>query len=305
MMRSVVPPWSPQGFSGYREWYPNTPVLRVDARQDVTHRFIDQWRRGNAEVSSALRRHAHSTTIVFLRGFLGRFMPGNFIRPVKAVKSLGFDARLAPTHTGDLIANNAARLIRHLDRYPPRASLVFCAHSRGGLEALLALVQDTPWRDRCRGVLLSQTARGPSLIMDSLLLKMHRDSNYSPYRRGSEMLQRWSLKLTRASRGGHELTSRVWPGLIQQAEYGFHPFPIIQTASWSIRPTAWLDSFHGRLKEIAPGQAHDGQFLLQDLCWPEMAHVLLPELDHAQPVMDGGGFDAARYWLAYLGMVLT
>lgn len=66
----------------------------------------------------------------------------------------------------------------------------------------------------------------------------------------------------------------------------------------------WLDSFHERLGEIRPGVAHDGQFYLDDLVWPGLPHVLLPHLDHAQPVMDGFGFDSRRYWLALVLLAL-
>ena len=56
--------------------------------------------------------------------------------------------------------------------------------------------------------------------------------------------------------------------------------------------------------EIAPLRAHDGQFLLEDLIWPGLPHVLLPEVDHAQPVLGGAGFDAARYWMTLLAVLL-
>ena len=75
-----------------------------------------------------------------------------------------------------------------------------------------------------------------------------------------------------------------------------------ETASWSSQPTAWLDSFHERLGEIGPGRAHDGQFFLDDLIWPGLPHVLLPDVDHAQPAVGGHGFDPARYWLAVLSV---
>ena len=104
--------------------------------------------------------------------------------------------------------------------------------------------------------------------------------------------------------GGRELTSDLWPALVGRVDRIRWPFPVLQTASWSSQPTAWLDSFHERLGEIGPGRAHDGQFFLDDLIWPGLPHVLLPHVDHAQPAVGGHGFDPARYWLAVLSVVL-
>jgi hypothetical protein len=145
---------------------------------------------------------------------------------------------------------------------------------------------------------------GSSYVMESVLDGRHREHSYSSHRRVSEALQRTSLVLIRADRGGRELTSDVWPALVGGVERIVWPFRVIQTASWSSQPTAWLDSFHGRLGEIGPGRAHDGQFFLEDLIWPELPHVLLPRVDHAQPAMGGFGFDTVRYWLTLLSLVL-
>ena len=111
------------------------------------------------------------------------------------------------------------------------------------------------------------------------------------------------LSFVRARTGGYDLTSETWPSLVQDIANSEWPFPVLQTASWSIKPTAWLDSFHARLSEIFPGQAHDGQFYLNDLIWPKFAHILLPEVDHAQPAMGGAGFDCSRYWLTTLSVL--
>jgi hypothetical protein len=81
-------------------------------------------------------------------------------------------------------------------------------------------------------------------------------------------------------------------------------YRVLQTASWSATPTTWLDSFHQRLGEIAPGVAHDGQFFLHELVWPALPNVLLPRVDHAQPAMGGHGFDHARYWAAMISLIL-
>jgi pimeloyl-ACP methyl ester carboxylesterase len=203
------------------------------------------------------------------------------------------------------VSDNVASLARQLDRRPLRDRIVCCGHSRGGLECLTLLVRHPRFAARCAGVALSQTPHGPSFVMESVLQGRHREHRFSLRRRASEATGRAALTLIGARRGGHELTSDAWPALVGDVEHVRWPFRVLQTASWSSRPTAWLDSFHGRLGEIAPLRAHDGQFFLEDLVWPGLPHVLLPHLDHAQPAVGGLGFDHARYWLTTLMVVLS
>ncbi len=296
--------WCPEGFGHYREWYPATPPLSLSGITDVTEDFCQQWNQGIGKVTEDLRRSAASTTLLFVRGFMGNFMPGNFEAPRKAFANLGFDSRIVPNSSRDSVHNNVQRLKHHLLQFPPRTNLVFCAHSRGGIECLQLLSESPIWDSRCRGLLLSQTARGPSLVLDSVLLGMHRHESLSHYRRSAEFMQKIGLKILGADRGGLELTSGGITELIGKIGFEKRSYPIVQTASWSTKPTAWLDSFHGRMSEIAPGIAHDGQFLLKDLLWPGWPHLLLPHLDHAQPVMGGNGFDSVRYWLTYVNGIL-
>ena len=197
-----------------------------------------------------------------------------------------------------------AALAQQLRERPTRERLVFCGHSRGGLECLVLLAGDESIARRCDGVGLSQTPHGPSFVMESVLQGRHRGPSFSPRRRAAEAAQHALLALIGARGGGRELTSAVWPALVGRVDRIRWPFPVLQTASWSSRPTAWLDSFHERLGEIGPGRAHDGQFFLDDLIWPGLPHVLLPHVDHAQPAVGGHGFDPARYWLAVLSVLL-
>jgi hypothetical protein len=145
------------------------------------------------------------------------------------------------------------------------------------------------------GVVLSQTPRGPSAVLESLLLRTHQDS-VGRRRWAEEWTQRLGLHAVGAARGGRQLTSGPLAELVATVDEFAPEFPVWQTASWSSQPTTWLDSFHERLGEIRPGAAHDGQFFLEDLIWPGLPHVLLPHIDHAQPAMGGFGFDHVRYW---------
>lgn len=234
--------------------------------------------------------------VVLVRGYLGNYMRGNFVAARDALRAAGVDARIAKNRAGAIVAENAARIARDL----PPGELVWCGHSKGGLEALSALA-DPRLAARTRAVLLSQTPRGGSAVLESLLLGQHRDS-LPRRRRLAEATQRLGLRLLNARAGGLQLTSAQLTNVLADVDRIARPFAMWQTASWSSRPTVWLDSFHERLGEVRPGAAHDGQFYLEDLIWAGVPHVLLPHLDHAQPVMDGFGFDSARYWLALVVM---
>jgi hypothetical protein len=303
-MRRTDRQWTPEGFEQYRELFPKTPPLDPAPDPDWSARFARAWERGAQGMARSLRGHSEKTTVVFVRGYLGRYMPGNLAAPCRALRDIGFDAFIARNQSGGTVAGNVAMLTRHLTQRATRPRLVFCGHSRGGLECLTLLARHASIARRCDGVGLSQTPHGPSFVMESVLEGRHRERGLSVRRRATEAAQHAALAMIRATRGGRELTSAVWPRLVTRVEGIRWPFPVVQTASWSVHPTAWLDSFHERLGEIGPGRAHDGQFFLDDLIWPRLPHVLLPRVDHAQPAVGGHGFDPARYWLAMLSLVL-
>lgn len=296
--------WTPEGFERYRTLYPRTPPLAPGPDSGPTRRFARAWAACGSGPPPALRERAARTSLVFVRGYLGHYMPGSLVAARDAARRAGFDAFIARNRAGGDVAVNAAALERDVRRRARRERLVFCAHSRAGVECLQLLASRPVLAERCDGVALSQTPHGPSRVMESLLLHRHRGPRFGLRRRATEAVQRLALGALGALPGGRELTSEVWPERVAAVAGRRWPFPVLQTASWSVRPTAWLDSFHGRLAEIAPGEAHDGQFLLHDLIWPGLPHVLLPELDHAQPVVGGLGFDSARYWMAALAVLL-
>src|SRR5207245_638722 len=134
---------------------------------------------------------------------------------------------------GATVDANVGALARHLARRGARDRLIFCGHSRGGLECLALLARFTSLTARCDGVVLSQTPHGPSHIMDSVLLRRHRETLRGVLRHAAELAQRAGLALLGAQRGGYELTSEAWPALVARVSDLAWPFQVLQAASWS------------------------------------------------------------------------
>jgi len=295
--------WKPERFDRYKTLFPETPAIHIDDHLDKSELFRSRWVVGTKGTAQTIKHLTHNTSIVFVRGYLGNYMPGNLIKPVKTLSRLGFDCFILKNKAGVNVKRNVSLLIKQLAKRDTKEQLIFCGHSKGGMECLSLLAQHKAIASRCAGVALSQTPSGPSPVLESVLQKEHRLQNYSRYRYLSESVQRLMLFCLRAQSGGYDLTSDNWPLLVDSVSNRKWPFPVLQTASWSIKPTAWLDSFHGRLSEISPDRAHDGQFYLDDLIWPKFSHILLPEVDHAQPAIGGSGFDSSRYWVVVLSVL--
>jgi len=283
--------------------FPQTPAINIDEDLDKSMAFCANWESGYEHSVEKIESLVSETTVVFVRGYLGNHMPGNLRKPVSALRKLGFDSFILKNKSGGTVKANVRMLAEQLAKRETKQRLILCGHSKGGMECLWLLASNEEIAEKCCGVALSQTPAGPSLVMESILQGKHRDSNYSIYRNMSESVQRLMLTLLRARSGGYDLTSDSWPSLVAGVSGKHLPIPVLQTASWSTRPTVWLDSFHARLAEISPSRAHDGQFYLDDMIWPGLAHILLPHLDHAQPVVGGLGFDCARYWVTVLAVL--
>lgn len=299
--------WSPTGFAEYRERFPATGELALGAIEDRSAGFIAAWERWlepgarHEALWSVPRRDR--TRVIFVRGYLGHYMPGNLVPGRDALRRAGWRANIVENRAGGPLAGNVERLLAEIARVPEGHEVVLCGHSRGGLEAWMAAERSPR---RVRAVILSQTPRRRSWVLESVLLGRH-PRGWS--RRAREEVQRLGLVALRAREGGLELAEiERHLGPLGQPSPERRSYPVVQTASWSSRPTTWLDSFHERLSELRPGVAHDGQFYVEDLLWPgpgRVGHVLLPHLDHAQPAMDGFGFDSGRYWQTLVGWVLS
>jgi pimeloyl-ACP methyl ester carboxylesterase len=300
------PAWTPEGFEEYRTHFPTTPTRVAGVERATTECFVAEWNAGaDGRGVRSLAASAHQTSVVLVRGFLGNYMPGNLDATARALRTLGFDAFIAKNGAGATIERNARRIAEHLRERGTRERLLFCGHSRGGVEALTLLAHHREIAARCDGVVGSQMPFGPSRVLGSILRGESRSTLSGPRRRAAELVQWLGLHLVGAASGGRELSGEEWTAAVTPLSMLTWPFPVLQVASWSVQPTAWLDSFHRRLSEIAPGNAHDGQFYLDEALWPRLPHVLLPRIDHAQPVVGGFGFDAPRFWITLLSTLLA
>lgn len=301
--------WRPEGFDAYRARYPATPAFELPDLA-TTADFAARWsalsRAPEASWPALFEPIRDRVAVAFVRGYLGNWMPGNLVAPARALRSLGIPVLLHRSAAEGPVARNARMLGDAIRRdLPAERRLVLAGHSRGGLEARWLVAHDDAIAARTDVVLTSQTPRGPSPVLESMLLGAHRETLRAPHRRLAEGVQRVGLHAIGAAAGGRELTREGLGRVVEALARAGDAAPVIQTASWSSVPTTWLDSFHERLGEIAPGRAHDGQFFLDDLVWPGLRHVLLPHLDHAQPAMGGHGFDHVRYWLVMLSLSLA
>jgi hypothetical protein len=289
------PGWSPHGFSDYRRFFPATPDITPLVRNDATPRFIASW-----EQAGTVRRAVPpDTSFVFVRGLFGRWIPRHFARPLRALREAGFSAAIARSAAGGTVDANADAIGRWIQaRLPRERGLVFLCHSKGGLDTLAMLERFPELLRRTRALVLCQTPTAGCAFLESVLLRSHRNSLRSRGERAKEAVLRAAIALCGAWRGCAELTGVRLRSHLARIERLESTVPVVSVASWSLRPTAWLDSQHARLGAIRPACAHDGLFFVEDLVWPSSEQVLVPRVDHSQPGVGGAGFDHGRFWLA-------
>ncbi|MEO8269028.1 MAG: hypothetical protein ABI557_04865 [Aureliella sp.] len=158
---------------------------------------------------------------------------------------------------------------------------------------LYALEKSSLLQDACAAAVVVQPAVGISHVVD----RWQNRPQGIPERIGGALMR------SRPVRDGVRDISRWRDPDITRWLAEFEPVvPTVCAVSWSIEPTSWVDSYHRTLNGIAPGHAHDGQFLLVDQRIPGASLVCLPALDHAQPVFGGNFFDAERFWRTLVGI---
>jgi hypothetical protein len=242
-------------------------------------------------------------TVVLVRGLFGAWIPQHFRAPLARLRALGRDAVIArTTANGTIEANRRALVAQTRALVDSGRRPVFLAHSKAGLEVLLALAGEPALLAATAGFVGVQMPRAGAPCLESMFGGAHRAT-----RRTRDALRESAegmlLTVLGARPACRELDGRTVAALAAQIDRCRWPFPWLAVATHAARPTRSLELRHDRLGRIAPGELHDGVFRTVDQVWPRGRTLLLPDIDHAQPSVGGRGFAHDRFWCALLGML--
>ena len=204
----------------------------------------------------------------------------------EAFSAAGHRCLRTPVSTRRTVADQATRLARDIRAWLGRDErFVWCTHSKGGIDALWALESDAALRESCIALASVQLPVGHSWVVANV------ESQQGGW---PARLQKSAFRLPPVAAGIETISprsrTRRWLETLDP------PVPMVHVVSWSVTPTSWVDSWHGKLNALRPGHAHDGQFFLADQRLGAVPVVCLPRLDHAQPVLGGLGLDVGRFW---------
>lgn len=287
-------PWVPEGFDDWPLHFPATPFVRPAAHLDWTGRFISCWDKPTPDLPQ-------STLVVLVAGLFSEWLPRCFQECAQALRRAGYQVLRMPVRSSRGVMAQGRHIRQVLAaELKPGQRFVVLAHSKGGLDALAALSQDRALNDACDGVALVQPPTGPSTVMDEVL---GCGTGLSAHGYPLDRVRRVLAKTPWMAAGTRDISSRRDPQIAQllnQLPADLHAAHVV---SWTAAPSSRFDTHHARLNAQQPGCAHDGQFYLENLCIEGMPQICLPRLDHGQPVLGGGGFDATRFWLTLLNVL--
>lgn len=293
-MNARCPAWSPFGFDDWRQHYPATPFERAPASLDWTGRFIDCWHAPGVDACP-------DTVIVLIAGLYSEWIPACFRDAARALHAARYSILRVPVRSSRGVAEQGRHIVRTLNvRLPAGRRFIVLAHSKGGLDALAALRADSGLRARCDGIALVQPPVGPSAIVDGLL-EQHGariDPAWLGWAAGKLLRTRW------LHAGSRDIGSGRDAGIANLLSGLPGDLHCLHVVSWSVERSSRFDAHHLRLDRYRPGCAHDGQFYLDHQTIRDMPQVCVPHLDHGQPVLGGAGFDAGRFWLALVALLI-
>jgi hypothetical protein len=248
---------------------------------DQTGAFIESWQSGP-------RRADHIRTVVITPGLFAEFLPRCLAPAVQMLRAAGYRVVRTPARSRHGVRDHAALIAAELTAaLQPGERFLWCGHSKGAIDLLYVLETTPALRESCTGAVVVQSAAGPSRVIE----RWQNAPRGIGERVRRQVIRHWLV------RDGVRDISQARDPLVSEWLGRFVPaVPTLCVVSWSLEPTSWVDSYHRTLEEMAPGQAHDGQFLLQDQRLPGTNLVCLPHVDHAQPMLGGSGFDVARFW---------
>nr|WP_033062369.1 hypothetical protein [Pseudomonas sp. CFII68] len=296
-MRPPVPgkkTWIPEGFDDWPLHFPATQWARPAAHLDWTEQFIACWH-------APVPRLPRSTLVVLVAGLFSEWLPRCFQDCAQTLRRSNYQVLRMPVRSSRGVMAQGTSIDKVLTaELKPGQRFVVLAHSKGGLDALAALLQNSVLSEACDGVALVQPPAGPSTVMDEVL----GCSTWQPTQRYPlDRLRRVFAKMPWVADGARDISRLRDPHIAHMLNHLGPDLHCAHVVSWSCAPSSGFDTHHARLNARRPGWAHDGQFYLDHQRLEGMPQICLPHLDHGQPVLGGGGFDATRFWLALLNVL--
>lgn len=287
-------PWTPEGFADGALHFPATTFTAPAAHLDWTDTFIECWH-------DPIPHLPRSTRVVLVAGLFSEWLPRCFEDCARMLRRAGYQVLRMPVrssrgvmaqglHIGRVLAGE----LQHGQRF------VVLAHSKGGLDTLAALMADSALSDACDGIALVQPPTGPSTVMDDVL--GHSTRRFTQ-RYPLDGVRRVVAKTPWLADGTRDISSLRDPRITHMLDNLPADLHCAHVVSWSASPSSRFDTHHARLNAQRPGRAHDGQFYLEHQRLHGIAQICLPRLDHGQPILGGGGFDACRFWLTLLNVL--
>jgi hypothetical protein len=293
-LSAITEVWMPEGFDDWPLHFPATEFAAPEARLDWTEQFIASWHKPMPSLLPG-------TLVVLVAGLFSEWLPGCFQDCARTLRRLGYPVLRMPVRSSRGVMAQGRHISKVLTAELRQGQrFVVLAHSKGGLDALAALAQNKALSEACDGVALVQPPTGPSTVMDDVLAG---SAGQLSIKYPIDRVRRVLAKTPWVADGARDISSLRDPHITHLLKHLPAAVQCVHVVSWSAVPSSRLDTHHARLNARRPGWAHDGQFYLEHQRIEGIPQICLPRLDHGQPVLGGGGFDATRFWLTLLAIV--
>ena len=250
---------------------------------------------------------ARDCVVLMVRGLFGGWIPGHFRAPHRHLSSLGWTVQIAKTSPGGTLLENSAALGPQIDRIIGDGRRpIFLAHSKGGIEVMMALAQNSARTARTAGFVGVQVPRSGAPYLEHLFPNANTRAEALTVRiKLNERLESWLLRVLGAGQACAELNAANIKPLVAELNTVLASIPALTVATSAQRISNVLELRSQHLARAFPGLPHDGVFLTQDQIWPQIRTLMLDGIDHAQPSVGGLGFLHQHFWAALLATLMS
>ncbi len=243
-------------------------------------------------------------TLLMVRGLFGGWIPNHFRAPLRHFGLLGWQVGIGHTAAAGTLAQNATSLGVQIDQLIAAGRRpIFLAHSKGGLEVLLALAHSAARARATAGLIGVQVPRGGAPYLEHLFGSAEHRSRDLPLRM-AERVEATLLGALGARAACAELNTPSVRAVAERLDAVVRTIPSLMVATSAQRMSSVLELRSRHLEHAHPGQAHDGVFLTTDQIWTDARMLMLDGIDHAQPSVGGLGFAHQHFWAALLATLL-